>query len=56
MNKVVINIDTDKKCSICGKKGTTQNGRCLTCIGEYIEKLIKEQREKVKSVSEKKES
>jgi len=33
---VVIKIDDSKKCLKCHKKGATQNGLCLTCIGEKI--------------------
>ncbi len=31
-----IDIDMDKPCSACGQPGATQNGLCLSCIGEKI--------------------
>lgn len=34
---ITIDIDLDKKCKRCGKKGTTtKGGLCLRCIGMLI--------------------
>ncbi len=35
-----ININLDKKCKKCGKKGVAQNGLCLDCSSDLIEKQI----------------
>ena len=32
-----IEIDLDKKCVRCGKKGATQKGICLKCITKALE-------------------
>jgi hypothetical protein len=34
--EMVIEINTDKKCSKCGQSGATQSGLCLTCITDTI--------------------
>lgn len=46
-----ININMDKKCTQCGKKGAMDNGLCLKCVtknlraGRY-DNIIKEIRDK----------
>ena len=36
MAGATIEINMDKPCSRCGKKGSTQNGLCLECITDSI--------------------
>lgn len=31
-----IDIDLDKPCAECGKKGATQNGLCMNCTADVI--------------------
>lgn len=33
---ITINIDLDKKCIECGKKGACDNGLCLDCVSRAI--------------------
>lgn len=35
-----IDIDFDKKCNVCGKKGACENGLCLKCTTDkYLRNL-----------------
>ena len=36
MAYATINIDLDKKCTRCGKKGATQGGVCLACVAKAV--------------------
>jgi putative DNA primase/helicase len=33
---IKINIDMDKNCTRCGKKGATESGLCLKCVGDVF--------------------
>jgi putative DNA primase/helicase len=39
---IKININMDRNCSICGKAGITDSGKCLTCIFTDIKQLVQE--------------
>lgn len=36
MGHYTINIDMDKKCSRCGKKGACDNDLCMKCIAKAM--------------------
>ena len=40
MGTPVINIDIDRPCNICGKKGAVQGGICLECAADRIAKNL----------------
>ena len=42
MEPITIEINMDKKCPRCGKKGTRQNGLCMDCaVSGYLKSLKK---------------
>ena len=38
-----IEINMDKECSVCGKKGACQNGLCLDCVSKRCTKKLREE-------------
>jgi len=44
MENQTIEIDFDKKCKTCGKKGACQNGLCIKCTSKAIVKMINDAR------------
>ncbi len=44
MTSYTIEIDMDKPCKKCGKKGATQCGLCMKCIAKEIPQMIKDGR------------
>ena len=51
MENQTIEIDFDKKCKTCGKKGACQNGLCIKCTSKAIVKMINDARERTSAGS-----
>lgn len=53
-NRIIIEIDFDRKCTACDKTGTLKNGLCLSCMSAGIRRgdyssIIKQGRSPVPS-------
>ena len=42
MENQTIEIDFDKKCKTCGKKGACQNGLCIKCSSKVLLRRLRE--------------